>query len=342
MRHHPAANPGMAKGNKITLSEEFLQSSVARCIIQQNSQLALLSLSQGENPHIRCSLTGRSLPHLISMEASPMTEVRYVPLVYVLSNAGVDLDKPDNDGTTPLQLAIRCGLLEIMTALLKCGAEVQGDEEELAERHGGLFFSEFTFKVNVLVKSWCRVNVSRHGQTLIEYAKRHATDPKLIKHLVDNEASIEFAHATIAGDAERMKYLKCNGAVDFATKDYSHKENFFQPFSPLTLYGAALKYGHKHLLDMLRDARDVGKDEENVETEGMKPSGQWGDPGRKFYVMFIECVSQWRSRRKGCQSPDMQLKPQLTESGRLHTDNLVVYLKWTASDAVEQVVINAD
>nr|KAG5704876.1 hypothetical protein BaRGS_001347 [Batillaria attramentaria] len=231
MRHHPAANPGMAKGNKITLSEEFLQSSVARCIIQQNSQLALLSLSQGENPHIRCSLTGRSLPHLISMEASPMTEVRYVPLVYVLSNAGVDLDKPDNDGTTPLQLAIR----------------------KLSPGYWHAVDNNKTFKVNVLVKSWCRVNVSRHGQTLIEYAKRHATDPKLIKHLVDNEASIEFAHATI---------------VDFATKDYSHKENFFQPFSPLTLYGAALKYGHKHLLDMLRDARDVGKDEENVETEG--------------------------------------------------------------------------
>ena len=116
-----------------------------------------------------------------------------------------------------------------------------------------------TFRVNKLAKSWCRVNLSRDGQSLIEFAKATSQDPKLIRHLVDSEASIELAHATIAGDAARMKYLLCNQAVDLSTKDLSHKENFFEPFSPLTLYGAALKYGHKHLLGMLRSAMDTGK-----------------------------------------------------------------------------------
>ena len=76
---------------------------------------------------------------------------------------------------------------------------------------------------------------------------------------MDNEASIELAHAVIAGDAARMKFLLRNQAVDLNTKDLSHKENFFEPFAPLTLYGAALKYGHKHLLGMLRSAKDTGK-----------------------------------------------------------------------------------
>ncbi|KAK7106997.1 hypothetical protein V1264_014990 [Littorina saxatilis] len=268
----------MSKDKKDEVSEEFLKSSLARCILQQNSTLALLCLEQGENPHVRCEKTGRTLFHLICTEASPMTEVKYVPHVYILSNAGLDLDQPDNQGHTPLQLAIRCGLLELMTALMKCGAQCQGDEEQLAERHGGLFYSEFvttlrklspgywqaakqnnTFRVNKLAKSWCRVNLSRHGQSLIEYAKLTAEDPKLIKHLVDHEASVELAHAVMAGDASRVRFFMRNQSVDLNTKDLSHKENFFEPFSPLTLYGAALKYGHRHLLGLLKEVRDTGK-----------------------------------------------------------------------------------
>lgn len=37
----------------------------------------------------------------------------------------------------------RYGLLEVMTSLLKCGAEVRGHEEKLAERHCQLFVAEF-------------------------------------------------------------------------------------------------------------------------------------------------------------------------------------------------------
>lgn len=41
------------------------------------------------------------------MSANPMTEVKFVPLVYVLSNAGVDLDIADFHDVTALQLSIR-------------------------------------------------------------------------------------------------------------------------------------------------------------------------------------------------------------------------------------------
>ena len=58
-----------------------------------------------------CEKTGRTLLHLISMEANPMTELKYVPILYILSNAGLDLDLQDNDGLTPLQLSIRSWLV---------------------------------------------------------------------------------------------------------------------------------------------------------------------------------------------------------------------------------------
>ena len=63
-----------------------------------------------------------------------------------------------------------------------------------------------TFRVNKLVKSWCRINLARGPISLIEHAKSKSQDPKLIKHLVDNEASVELAHAVIAGDLHRVRY----------------------------------------------------------------------------------------------------------------------------------------
>ena len=55
MRHLPSAQSRgpMAKERKVKLSEVFLQSSLARCVLQQNSKLALLCLEQGENPQVR-------------------------------------------------------------------------------------------------------------------------------------------------------------------------------------------------------------------------------------------------------------------------------------------------
>ena len=116
-----------------------------------------------------------------------------------------------------------------------------------------------TFRVNKLVKSWCRVNVARHGTTLIEFAKQLSANQKLIRHLVDNEASIELAHAVMAGDETRAKFLLCNHSVDLKTMDLSHKGSLLTTFSPLTLHGAALKYGHSHVLSVLSIAQANSK-----------------------------------------------------------------------------------
>ena len=210
-------------------------------------------------------------------EASPITETKYVPMVYMFSNANACLDTLNKAGNSPMHLSITGHLLELMVALIKCGAVCHPEEDlELITSCSGPVEWEFrsvyrrfspgywlpveedkAFKVNVLVKSWCKVNISRAGKSLIEFAKEKGAQDKIVRMLTDNEVSIDFAHATIAGDAEKMQFLLKHYTVDLDTKDYSHKENFFEPFCPLSLYGAALKYGHKNILYMLKNSEGV-------------------------------------------------------------------------------------
>ncbi|XP_067674674.1 uncharacterized protein [Haliotis asinina] len=214
-----------------------------RCIKSCNIASALLCIGQGEDVHSRCSLTGRTYLHFVILAARSTTEKQYIPFVYLLSNSEIDLDRRDNDGQTALQLSIKSNLLQMMVAVLKCGATADSDDEELIGKHAGYFAAEYRcsfrkfspglwqsvadnnrFRVNKLVKSWCRVNISKGKNSLIEFAKVSGADDSLIQLLIKNEASIEFAHATLAGDEERMKALLCNGSVDLTTQHLSHRE----------------------------------------------------------------------------------------------------------------------
>ncbi|ESO87169.1 hypothetical protein LOTGIDRAFT_154671 [Lottia gigantea] len=254
---------------------QFKSSGLYWGIKKGESKFVLECLRQGEPLSYCCSKTGNTYLHLIVTQASPMLESKYVPMIYQLSNVDFDLNVKNSKGETALDLSIKLSLLQIMVSLLKCGADSSDKHLELIQRHTKLFQAEFlncfqkihpgywdaidnnkTFKVNVLIKSWCRINISRNGKSLIEYAKESDGDEKIIKMLIDNEASIEFAHATIAGDKEKMELLLCNDSVDLQTKDLSNRESYFEPYSPLSLYGAAIKYGHKHTLDIVKGYKD--------------------------------------------------------------------------------------
>ncbi|XP_071114299.1 uncharacterized protein [Haliotis cracherodii] len=251
-------------------SIDIAETGLYRCIKSCDITSALLCIGQGEDAHVRCKLTGRTYLHFVILASRSMTEKQYVPFVYLLSNAEIDLDHRDNEGRTALQLSIKSNLLQMMVAVLKCGATADQDDEELIVKHAGYFVAEFRsyfrkfspglwqsvadnnrFRVNKLVKSWCRVNISKGKNSLIEFAKVSGADDSLIQLLIKNEASIEFAHATLAGDEERMKVLLCNGSVDLTTQDLSNRDNFFGPYTPLTLEAAAIKYGHRHVLHLI-------------------------------------------------------------------------------------------
>jgi hypothetical protein len=91
-----------------------------------------------------------------------------------------------------------------MVALVKCGAscDKEVDMELLARLRGPSnfeltsFYQKFSpgywdavendkaFKTNVLVKSWCRINISKNNKSVIEYAKEKGACEKIIKMLL--------------------------------------------------------------------------------------------------------------------------------------------------------------
>ncbi|CAG5118807.1 unnamed protein product [Candidula unifasciata] len=242
--------------------------AITRAILMGNNRLVLECLKQGENPHLTCRKTGRSYFHVVASTATADKELQWVPVVYQLSNAGVDVDTKDREGQTAVRIAIKRRLVQILAALLKCGAEFSAADEYYADQAAGVVKSEmmnvirrltpgywaaidnFTHsKVNRLIKAWSRVNISRNGQTLIEYAKHNAGDTSVVKSLVHNEASIELAHAVMAGDAERVRVILCDSAADLATTDTSVKNSFV----PLTLFEAAILYRHDNILSVLKE-----------------------------------------------------------------------------------------
>ncbi|RUS86368.1 hypothetical protein EGW08_005886 [Elysia chlorotica] len=253
-------------------------SPITRSIIRGEHSLVLESLRQGEDANAVCSRTGQGYLHIICTHARGDSENAWVPMVYQLSNAGVDLNHRDRTGCTATWVAIRRKLVQVLAALLKCGAHLDTAELEEAEAGRGVTRNDMLevvrrfspgyweavldpnpFKVSRLVKAWARVNISRRGtgQTLIEFAKQNARDGAVVGLLLQHEASIELAHAVMAGDAQRTTVLLCNGGADLATADFSVRVPALHAFAPLSLRGAAERYGHVNILKLLQD-RETG------------------------------------------------------------------------------------
>ena len=117
----------------------------------------------------------------------------------------------------------------------------------------------FILQVSRLVKAWARINICwrGQGQTLIEFAKQNAKDAAVVRLLLQHEVSIELAHAVMAGDSHRARVLLCDGAADLGTADFSVRSAALNSFAPLSLTGAAEKYGHVKVLKLLQ-AREAG------------------------------------------------------------------------------------
>ena len=260
---------------------DFRSSTLHYGIIKGNSEIVRECIRQGDRLDLQCEDTGMTYLHLVMANATPMTESSFVPIVYLFSNANTNLGVRDRKGETPLQLSIKFHLLGLMEALLKCGVSPDPSDEGLIMRHAAYFQDEFLgrfrkfhpgywdavgdnkrFRVNILVKSWCRINISRNGLSLIEYAKQIGADDGIVDLLMKHEASIEFAHAVIAGDEDRIKLLLHYGSVDLQTQDWTNQENYSAPYVPLGLKDAAIKYGHKHILYIL---------DKNIEAINQKP-----------------------------------------------------------------------
>ena len=251
----------------------FLSSGICRGIQQGDPASVMACIKAGEDIHEVCPTTKFSFLHVIMKIALPITEKQYIPIFYQLSNGGINLDSKDCEGVTPIRMAMNNSLLDLMIACIKCGATMdpEKDRETLDKLRGPSMYeldswykkfspgywdaveNDKAFKVNVLVKAWCRVNITRNGLSVIEYARKCGACEKIIKMLSDNETTIDLTHAIIAGDEDQVRHILRHYRVDLETKDMLHRENFFAPFTPLTLKGAAELYGHNHLIPLLTD-----------------------------------------------------------------------------------------
>uniref|UniRef100_A0A1I8JKV1 ANK_REP_REGION domain-containing protein n=1 Tax=Macrostomum lignano TaxID=282301 RepID=A0A1I8JKV1_9PLAT len=276
--------------NLDVFSKEFTDSRVYRSIVQGNlAGLYHAVYCLREPVTVIDTNFGVNYIHLVVTTASRETQFTYAPFVYALSNFRVDICQEDVGGDTPLKLAIRRGLVELVRAVLRCGApppdpadsEMQpslaNDTEESATNatavktvcedfQPGLWAAVAAadyFLVDRLVSSWCRVRIAKQGESLISFARRLETGSLIVDLLESSRPTLEFVHATLAGDRRKMLELLDNKNVNADTFDRSYRPNAGAPCQPRSLKAAATELKHYHVLQLLPDPKK-GKQQQQL------------------------------------------------------------------------------
>ena len=215
--------------------------------------------------------------HLLVNFATPQNESRLLPIVYQLSNAGIDVNAVDSRGRTALEMAIEKQCSAILAALIRVGVDISERnyrkliEESEGERREELQHTYDKFEpglwaavarnsvasVHLLVNSWCRIRVKRRKQNLKELAEECGTSKNAIdirSILYDFELTLELVHATLAGDVDLMvHWLGSGAAIDPHIMDISHQATWRSPPEPRSLRSTAEAMGHVHVLHLLPD-----------------------------------------------------------------------------------------
>ncbi len=254
---------------------EFTSSRIYKAIKAQNHYRVLSAIHRGENVHLRDQEFTSTYLHFIVNIADSTTEEKYVPMVYQLSNAGIDVNAVDYKGRTALELAIFRELIELMVALMRVGTDACAkDYKAMIRDYGSPFEYEIlnTFEkyepgmwncirhndtgmVYMMVNSWCRVNINQNNQTLLQQAKETHKSEDMIVTLEDYEVTLEFVHATLAGDEKRMlEFLMDSKPCDPNIMDISYQERWSQPLTPRSLRDTAIAMGHTHVLHLLPES----------------------------------------------------------------------------------------
>ncbi len=257
-------------------SGEFVRSEIYHAIRACDPSATLAAIrSNGSDLKLRNSDFGSTYFHLVANTAMRATEMALVPVVYQLAMAGLDVNVEDFKGVTALDIAISRELRHILVALIRVGADLSRKDYRLELEKQNLQHREelLTLLVKyepglweaveqgstplaiILANSWCRINIARHGKTLIDLANQPGKPGDLRPALQDYLTTTEFVHATLAGDKARMlEFLMDSKPCDPHIMDISHQEHWTAPLVPLPLRKAAENLGHKHILHILPEA----------------------------------------------------------------------------------------
>ncbi|CAH1799848.1 unnamed protein product [Owenia fusiformis] len=270
--------------NNLTQFHNFHKSAIYKAIKSHNHTAVLEAIKTGEDVNKKDEEFNQGFIHLITFEADQTNEHDFVPMVYQLADAGIDLSLKDYKGQTALRFSIEKLLLELMIALLRCGASpVDDNYKAIIEDSTGPFQIEILHwfmkfhpglwesvsrnngtLVASLIQSWCKIETSQNDETLINLAKRKSIkaskfdivtiSAKVVKTLEKNVHSNCFIHATLAGDVDKMYALLMDQSLDLdsITKDISYQSQWNKPVKPQSLYEAARDLGHSQdVLDIL-------------------------------------------------------------------------------------------
>lgn len=268
--------------------DDFTTSRIYRAIRKGDFLRVLSAIQKGENPYLIDSKACITYLHLVVIMCSSATEDRFLPMVYILSNYGIDINKQDKRGRTALELAINKELKNIIVALIRVGIDLtEKDYKALIQSVQSSCQSELldiytkyepglwgavkknnVGLVHMLINSWCRINTTKNSRTLIQYAKLMRKSPEIIQLLIDYDATIELVHATLAGDEQRMAhFLSEPRGADPHIMDISHQEGQDEPLTPQSLRDTAIQMGHTHILHLLPDGNsDSSDDDDNYDT----------------------------------------------------------------------------
>lgn len=271
---------------------DFCTTRIYKAIKDRAPSRVLRAIYCGEDVTLRDNEFNSTYLHLVVSVADPITEEKLVPMVYQLSNAGTDVHAKDYKGRTALELAVGRELQDLMVALVRVGVNpTEKDYGRIIQNLGSPFELELldtlakyepgmwesvtqnnTAMIHMLVNSWCRVNTTRDGTSLIDFAKDTNKSPELILVLEDFEVTIEFVHATLAGDERRMlEFLMDSKPCDPSIMDISHQERWSSPILPRSLRDTAKAMGHMHVLHLLPEALTSDSDQgQETESQGQE------------------------------------------------------------------------
>nr|KAG5712722.1 hypothetical protein BaRGS_029777 [Batillaria attramentaria] len=155
----------------------------------------------------------------------PSEVQRGAQVVYLLRNMGAHINRQDQDGCTPLLRYLKCASAhpDVVEAFLRCNADVYITDKDgvyplevvttsptITDAVRDIFMKyvpgiweavegDDAMNVRKLINEWCRVDVQKNGQTLLQLSLDIGTE-SIIRVVSGIRPSMEFAHCVLAGD----------------------------------------------------------------------------------------------------------------------------------------------
>jgi ankyrin repeat protein len=220
----------------------FEESEIYKAIVEKSEhtpEKTLAALKQG-----RVDVNTRNNQHETFLHVVARTYIEdvdapaLIPVVFQLSNAGIDVNAVDQNGNNALHIAAKSsGARRLIRALvligvdpLACNSE-KNKPSKLAKNcpenlkvlkflSPGLWNAvEKGSKEDVLklASNWCKINDSRNKMTLSQLAQQGGNDE--IRQILNKRTNTNtFVHFVLAGDRTGMRPFFKKGNVDINTK----------------------------------------------------------------------------------------------------------------------------